>query len=145
MGSRGIALRFFGHGTRSGWGVRVTPRPLFTPGKNPVPTVQEGGWAPGPVWICAENFTPIGIGSLDRPARSELLYRLSLPGPRVYTVVSTKFELAYLSLYFCSQTVQYKVKCYLLCRKICETLFIVVVGRRTLPSLGFINCHKLFI
>jgi len=30
--------------------VSVTPRPHFTPGKNPVPIVQEAGWAPGPVW-----------------------------------------------------------------------------------------------
>jgi hypothetical protein len=43
--------------------VRVshTPRPLFTPGKNPVPIVQEGGWAPGPVWTGAENLAPSGF------------------------------------------------------------------------------------
>jgi hypothetical protein len=33
----------------------------FTPGKDPVPTVQEDGWAPGPVWTYAKNFVPIGI------------------------------------------------------------------------------------
>jgi hypothetical protein len=27
--------------------VSVTPRPLFTPGKDPVPIVQEAGWAAG--------------------------------------------------------------------------------------------------
>jgi len=27
------------------------PRPHFTPGKDPVPIVQEAGWAPGPVWM----------------------------------------------------------------------------------------------
>jgi hypothetical protein len=50
-GSRGIhvALPFHDHGTRRGLGVSVTPRPFFTPGKNPVPVVQEGRWAPGPV------------------------------------------------------------------------------------------------
>jgi len=31
-GSRGIALLFLDHGTRRGWVVSVTPRPLFTPG-----------------------------------------------------------------------------------------------------------------
>ena len=46
-GSRGIALLFLDHGTRRGWGVTVTPRTLFTPGKDPVPIVQEAGWAPG--------------------------------------------------------------------------------------------------
>jgi hypothetical protein len=31
------------------------PRPLSTPGKDPVPIVQEAGWAPGPVWTGAES------------------------------------------------------------------------------------------
>ena len=56
--SRGIALPFHDHGTRKWWGVMVTPRPLFTPGKDPVPIVQETGWAPGPVWTGAENLAP---------------------------------------------------------------------------------------
>jgi len=30
--------------------VSSTPRPHFTPGKDPVPILQEAGWAPGPVW-----------------------------------------------------------------------------------------------
>jgi hypothetical protein len=54
-------------------------RLLFTPGKDLVPIVQEAWWAPGPVWTGAENLTPIGIRSLDRPARSQLLYRLHYP------------------------------------------------------------------
>jgi hypothetical protein len=53
----------------------------FTPGKGPVPIVQETGWAPGPVWIGAENLAPTGIRSSDLPARSGSLYRLSYPGP----------------------------------------------------------------
>ena len=76
-GSRGIALLFLDHGTRRGWGVSVTLRPLFTPGKYPIPTVQEAGWAPGPVWTGAENLAPpTGIRSPDLPARSQSLYRL---------------------------------------------------------------------
>jgi len=31
--------------------VSSRPRPYFTPGKDPVPIVQEAGWAPGPVCI----------------------------------------------------------------------------------------------
>jgi hypothetical protein len=57
-GSRGMALPFLDHGTQRGWGVSVTPQPLFTPGKDPVPIVQEAGWAPGLVWTGAENLTP---------------------------------------------------------------------------------------
>ena len=49
------------NGTRRWWGVGVTPWPLFTPGKDPVPIVQEPGRAPGPVWTRAENLTPPGF------------------------------------------------------------------------------------
>ena len=76
-GSRGIALPFHDHGTRRRWGVSVTPRPLFSPGKNTVPIVQEAGWAPGPVWTGTENLAFTGIRSADLPARSQSLYRLS--------------------------------------------------------------------
>jgi len=37
----------------------------FTPGKDPVPILQEAGWAPGPVWTGAENLDPTGIRSPD--------------------------------------------------------------------------------
>jgi hypothetical protein len=50
---------------------------LFTPGKDPVPTVQEAGWAPGLVWTDAENLAQTGIRSPERAARSQSLYRLS--------------------------------------------------------------------
>jgi hypothetical protein len=33
----------------------------FTPGKDPVPVVQEAGWAPEPVWIGVENLAPPGF------------------------------------------------------------------------------------
>ena len=78
-GSRGIALPFLNHGTRRGWGVSVTPRPLFTPGRDPVPIVQEAGWAPGPVWTGAENLAPTEIRSPGRPARSQSIYQLRYP------------------------------------------------------------------
>jgi hypothetical protein len=52
----------------------------FTSGKDPVPIVQDAGWASEPVWIGAENLAPTGIRSPDLPARSEFLYRLSYPG-----------------------------------------------------------------
>jgi hypothetical protein len=43
-----------------GW---LTTRPgRFTPGKrDSVPIVQEAGWAPGPVWMGAENHAPLGL------------------------------------------------------------------------------------
>jgi hypothetical protein len=52
------------------------PWPLFTPGKDPVPIIQEAGWAAGPVWTGAKHLAPTSIRFPDRPARSQLLYQL---------------------------------------------------------------------
>jgi hypothetical protein len=50
--------------SEGGWSA---PRPgHFTPMKDPVPVVQEAGWAPVTVWTGAENLAP---------------YRDSIPGP----------------------------------------------------------------
>ena len=62
-GSRGTALLFLDHCARRRWGVSVTPRPLFTPGKAPVLIVHETGWTPRSVWTGAENLIPTGIRS----------------------------------------------------------------------------------
>ena len=72
-GRRGIALPFFNLGTRCGWVVSVTPRPLYRRERDPVRLSV--------IWTSAENLVPTGIRSPDRPARSESLYRLSYPGP----------------------------------------------------------------
>jgi hypothetical protein len=60
MVGSGIALPFLDRGIRRGSVVNSTPQPHFTPGKDPVPIVQEAGWAPGPVWT-AENRAPPGF------------------------------------------------------------------------------------
>jgi len=40
----------------------VNSRPCcFTPGKDPVPIVQEAGWAAGPVWAGVENLAPLEL------------------------------------------------------------------------------------
>jgi hypothetical protein len=49
------------------------------PGKDPVPIVQEAGWAPGPVGTGAKNLALTRIRSPDRPALSQSLYQLSYP------------------------------------------------------------------
>jgi hypothetical protein len=57
-----------------------TPHPgRLYPRKDPVPIVQEAGWASEPVWIGAENLAPTEIRSPDLPARSESVYRLRHP------------------------------------------------------------------
>jgi hypothetical protein len=69
---RGIALPFRDLGARRG--VWSTTRPgQFTSGKDPVPIVQEAGWASGPIWTYAKHLAPTGIRSPDRPARSQSL------------------------------------------------------------------------
>jgi hypothetical protein len=87
-GSRGIALPFHDHSTRRGWGVSVMPRPLFTPRKDPVPIVQEAGWAPGPVWMGVENLAPHQdmIPRLSSPSQS--LYRLSYPAHNAHIYIT---------------------------------------------------------
>ena len=67
------------NGTRRGLGFSVTPRPLFTPGKDPVPITQEAVWGPGLVLTGAENLSYTEIRSQDRPSRSQSLYQLSYP------------------------------------------------------------------
>jgi len=56
-------------------------RQLLYNGKDPVPIVQVAGCGPRSVWTGAENFVRTIVGSTDRPACSESLYRLSYRGP----------------------------------------------------------------
>jgi hypothetical protein len=61
-GSRGIALLFHDHGPRRGWGVSVTPRPLFTP-RERSGTHFTGGWV-GPrdgLDRCGKSRPPPGF------------------------------------------------------------------------------------
>ena len=68
--SRGIALLFSGtFGSGSGWDVQPHASAASTPGKDPVPIVQEAGWAPGPVWT-GRKSCPHRDSILDRPALS---------------------------------------------------------------------------
>jgi len=69
--------------------VSGTPRPQFTPGKDPVPILQEAGWAPVPVWT-GEKSRPHRDSIPDRPARSQSLYRLSY---RVQTLFQVETEI----------------------------------------------------
>ena len=73
---RGIALLFHDRGTGRWWVVSNTPWPHFTPGKEPVPILQEAGWAPGPDWT-GEKSRPHRDSIPDRPACSQSLYRLN--------------------------------------------------------------------
>ena len=85
--SRGIAILFHDRGIRRGWMVSSTPRPHFTHGKDPVPILQEAGWAPGPVWT-GGKYRPYRDSIPDCPARSQTLYRWTeLPDPQDYNII----------------------------------------------------------
>ena len=58
--SGGTAQLLLNLGTRREYGQHHAPA-AFTPGKDPVPIVQEAGWASGPVWTGAENLAPPGF------------------------------------------------------------------------------------
>ena len=78
-GSRGTVLLFLDHGTRRGWGVSVTPRPLFTPKEKPG-THCTGGWGGTRAGLdrCGKS-RPRRNSIPDLPTRSQSLYRPSYP------------------------------------------------------------------
>ena len=77
------------------------PRPLFTPGKDPVPIVQVAGCAPGLVWTGVENLVPSRIRSPDRPARSQSLYQLRYPALSLFsTLMKVRYLLQYMTKVF---------------------------------------------
>jgi hypothetical protein len=84
---RDIALLFHDRGTRREWVVSSTPRPPFIPGKDPVPILQEAGWAPGPVWTRGKSL-PHQDSISDRPSRSQALYRLSYRAHRFSHIIT---------------------------------------------------------
>jgi len=53
-----MTVLFLDHGTRRGEGSASRPGRSLPPGKDPVPILQEAGWAPGPVWAGAKNLAP---------------------------------------------------------------------------------------
>ena len=83
---RGIALLLHERGTRRGWVVSSTPQPHFTPGKDPVPILQEAGWTPALVWTAVKS-RPHRDSVPDRPARSPVPIPTELPGPLIYIYI----------------------------------------------------------
>jgi len=68
--------------------VSSTARPRFTPGKDPVPIVQEAGWAAGPAWTGGKS-RPHRDSISDRPARSSVAISTKLPGPQKGKIINT--------------------------------------------------------
>jgi hypothetical protein len=59
--------------------VRNTPQPHIIPWKDPVPIVQEAGWAPWPVWTGVENLATSGFDPRTVQPIAQSLYQLSYP------------------------------------------------------------------
>ena len=55
-----------------------------TPGKGPVPILQEAECLPGPVWTGAENIIPTGIRSRTVQPVAQSLIPTELPVPQKY-------------------------------------------------------------
>ena len=64
-----------------------TAQPHFTPGKDPVPILQEAGWAPGPVWTGGKS-RPQWDSIPDRPALSSVAIPTELPDPHIVYIIS---------------------------------------------------------
>ena len=86
-GTRGIALLFLDHGTRRGWRVSVTPRPFFTPGKDPVPLYRRLGGPQGQSGQVRKISPPPGFDSL-----------IVQPVASRYTVYATRPTIYYMRL-----------------------------------------------
>ena len=63
-------------------GQQHSPAAIY-PEKDPVPILQEAGWAPSPVWRCGKP-RPHRDSIPNYPARSQSLYRLSYPAHNVF-------------------------------------------------------------
>ena len=89
--SRGIALLFLGPSALDGLGDQPHAPAASSPRKDPVPIVQEPGWAPGPVWKGGKS-RPHRDSIPDCPARSSVAIPTELPGPRVLYVTYLIFQ-----------------------------------------------------
>jgi hypothetical protein len=78
-GSRGIAVLFHDHGTRRGWGVSITPRPLFTPRKTRYPLYRRPGGPQGRSGHVREISPPPRFDPRTVQPVAQSLYRLSCP------------------------------------------------------------------
>ena len=67
------------------------PRPRFTHGKDPVPILQEAGWAPGLVWTEGES-RPHWDSIPDCPAHSSVAIPTELPGQHFKSVYIRRWK-----------------------------------------------------
>jgi hypothetical protein len=61
-----------------------------TPGEDPVPIVQEAGWAPEPVWIGADNLAPTGFDPRTFQPVASRYTDYAIPAPMVHAKATLK-------------------------------------------------------
>jgi hypothetical protein len=88
--------------------VKAMPQPLYPWKKDLVPTVQEAGWAPGQIWLGAENLALTMVRSSDCPACSESLYRLCFSGPCTLKIHKAYMKVFNMTCKMKRNTVTYK-------------------------------------
>ena len=84
-----------------GWVVKAKPQQLYPRVIDPVPTVQEAGWAPWPIWTGAERHAPHRdlIPEQSSPYQVATPIDLSWPTTLLYTSAKKLFK-NYQILYF---------------------------------------------
>jgi len=65
------------------WVVNVTPPLLYPQKRDPIPFVQEAGWASGPVWmgvgvLAPTTFRTLMFGCTDYPFRLQEIWLLDV-------------------------------------------------------------------
>jgi hypothetical protein len=78
-GGTGIALPILNSASRKRRVVNTTSHLLYPQKSKLVSTVQEVGWAFGPVWKGLENLAPTGVQSLDIAAYTENCTDYAIP------------------------------------------------------------------
>ena len=90
-GSRGLTPPFHDHDTRRGEGSGSRLGRSLPPRKNRYPLYRSWVGPMAGLDRCGRSPSPTGIGSPDRPARSQSLYRLSYPAhPPLYRNINIK-------------------------------------------------------
>jgi hypothetical protein len=112
-----------------GWFVNTTPHRLYPRETDPVPIIQEAGWAPGSVWTGAETPPPAGFDPRTVQPVTSRYTDCAIPAPRVlyilnwmwhlcvspddgcFVSVETCWNNVYIDIYWCSKSFTFTKIC----------------------------------
>jgi hypothetical protein len=148
---RDVAQPSHDHCTGRGWVVSSKPRPYFTPGKEPVPIVQEAGWAPGPVWTGAGKSRPHRDSIPGTSSPYSVAIPTEPPGPptSLYHLKKTKkaVSIPFLRIQFCRNLPQIVVcsRFWMIFKSATKLSFEKYVSEYSYPSIFFVDMVATFI